>query len=172
MPGELDEHRLETLKFIKDVGLDWAGFSLAYPSKGSILYDLCIENGYIAKQSFLNGTSQSEYIIDNPDYPREHIIEQTYTMNLDVNFVHNRRMQDGQYEVAAKAFKQVLDRYSEHAFAYFYLAKAIGLSKGKTDEALFARERYLEIIRSSERWQKYNDHFSLDVSEIDGCFKA
>ena len=45
-------------------------------------------------------------------------------MNLDVNFVHNRRMQIGDYKTAAGSFEEVVERYGKHAFGHYFLAEA------------------------------------------------
>lgn len=162
MPGEKDEHRQETVEFIKQVGLDWSGFSLACPSRGSVLFNQCIEKGYIPKDIGIGDIEPNQYIIDNPDYSKEHITKQTYLMNLDVNFVHNQRMKMGDYKVAAAAFRDVLRRYPNHAFAHYFLSKALFLANENLPEAEASRLSYFKLKEQFPWWQEYIDHFGLD----------
>lgn len=161
IPGETDDNRDETIKFIKDVALDWSGFSLAIPSRGSELYRICVDNGYIKKDLAIDELNPNKYIINTPEYSPEHVIKKTYLMNLDVNFVNNYRMKHGDYETAAKAFKEVLKITPDHAFAHFYLAKA--LERIGKDPAAVNDEvgHFRTIIEENEEWKGYAQFFKI-----------
>ncbi len=168
MPGELDEHRQETLNYIKKIGFDWSSFSLAYPSLGSKLYEQCIENGYIDKDvSILTAEhTNNEYIIKNPHYDAQYIIEQTYIMNLDVNFVNNYRMKIGDYSTAKKAFEDVIRRYPKQAFANFYLAQCLEY-EGLEDEANEIYTNVLpKLLKEDNNWKKYFDYFGIELKKV------
>ena len=160
LPGEDDTHREETVKFIKEVGLDWSGFSLAVPIKGSELYKNCIENGFIEEEKSIKDLYFNKYIIKTPKYSPEYVTKKTYQMNLDVNFVNNYRMKKGDYKTASDAFKDVIARYENHAFAYYYLSKALTALKDQngTNEAF---GKYCQIIDESTEWKEYAEHFNL-----------
>jgi radical SAM superfamily enzyme YgiQ (UPF0313 family) len=72
MPGETDEHRLETKRFVEDVDLDWIGCNMATPVRGSRLYDDCIKNGWIEKQK-IEDIVDKKYIIHVPGTDPEKI---------------------------------------------------------------------------------------------------
>lgn len=120
MPGEGIKHRNETIDFLREIDLDWYGFNYATPVKGSKLYEDCVKQGWIKKKG-IQETVDKDYIIDIPGVDRTTIIEQVEWMNRDFNFYHNRRMRIGDYETAAKAFQQVIDRYEGHELAKHYL---------------------------------------------------
>jgi len=165
LPGEKDEHREETVNFIKDVGLDWSGFSLATPSRGSELYKICIENGYIPKDIGIGEMDTTKYIINTPDYSPEYVTRKSYLMNLDVNFVNNYRMQHGDYKIASDCFKDLIARYPEHAFAYYYLAQALyALNEYKSAEE--AQYSILKILEKDNSWKEYFEHFKIDPSNV------
>ena len=82
-------------------------------------------------------------------------------MNLDVNFVNNRRMRMGDYAVAARCFEDVIERYREHAFAHYFLAKAYEKIGGKDDKVGENLQRYKAIIAKDEAWRGHADHFGL-----------
>lgn len=122
MPGETDEMRDETVRFINEVGLDWAGFNPATPVRGSQLYDDCIRNGWI-KKAGIGEMEDKKYIIEVPGTPAYHVEKKIDEMNIGVNFHNNYRMKIGDYETASRCFEQVLQRYKGHYWANFYLKK-------------------------------------------------
>ena len=126
MPGEKSEHRKETSRFIKSIGIDWSGFQMAMPFKGSRLYEICIKNDWIDKQSINSIDMRAngifvKTIINIPGIDKEKVNQEVYEMNLDVNFHNNYRMKIGDYKTAARCFEEVLRRYKEHKWAKHYL---------------------------------------------------
>ena len=97
IPGEREQDRIDTAQFIKDVGLDWASFSLASPIRGTELYDTCVKNKYIPDNMKIGEYELGTYIIRAPGLSPETLPQVSYRMNLDVNFVNNRRMRMGDY---------------------------------------------------------------------------
>ena len=81
MPGENDKHRDETVKFIKEIELDWSGFSLATPSRGSELFKICIRNGYIKKNMAIDELDVNKYIINTPEYTPEYVTKLKFHRN-------------------------------------------------------------------------------------------
>ena len=144
MPGETDEDRVQTVKFIKDVGLDWAGFSDACPIRGSDLYRECIENGYIDKDAPID---MNRYMINTPEWTAEELVKMSYAMNLEVNFIDNHAMRIGDYELAMREFLAVLERDPTHAFALHGISVA-------------AAKQYVKILRENRGWQDWLVQFS------------
>jgi radical SAM superfamily enzyme YgiQ (UPF0313 family) len=163
LPGEKDEHREETLRFIKEVQLDWSGFSPATPLRGSELYDICVKNGYIKKDLKIHEIEDKKYIIRAPGLDPAHITESIYLMNLDVNFVNNYRVKAGDYQVAASCFQDVADRYANHAFAYYYLAKAQEAMNADPALVRLNRKKFCAIIAADPEWKRYADYFKLTL---------
>jgi radical SAM superfamily enzyme YgiQ (UPF0313 family) len=160
MPGETAEHRLNTVNFIKDVRLDWSQISIASPSKGSILYDECIDKGYIEDQSEFVEYGFDENIISTPEFTADHIAKVAYEINLDVNFVNNNRMKSGDYITAISYFKYLTSTYPDHAFAHYYLAQALA----RADDRAQAEKHMLEvdrIIKEDSKWKEYFSSFGL-----------
>ena len=150
IPGEREQDRIETAQFIKDVGLDWGSFSLASPIRGSELYDICVKNKYIPDNMKIGEYELGTYIIRAPGLDPETLPQKSYRINLDVNFVNNRRMRIGEYRVAARCFEDVIERYREHAFAHYFLAKAYEKIGGNEDEGR-SQSRALQRHRCEQR---------------------
>lgn len=139
LPGEREIDRLETVKVIKDAGIDWSGFSLASPVRGSELFQKARENGWVKEEDLKLGNIQgNRYILNSGkiECTTEELIEKSYFMNLDVNFVNNRSMSIGDYSTAIRCFKEVSERYPGHAFAHDYLAKCYA----NTDSIKYKKE--------------------------------
>ncbi len=161
IPGEREQDRTETLQFIKDVGLDWASFSLASPIRGTELYDICKKNKYIPEKMKIGEYELGTYIIRAPGLDPETLPTVSYRMNLDVNFVNNRRMRMGEYQVAARCFEDVIERYREHAFAHFFLAQAYEKIGGHEQKVKSNLAVYETIIAKNETWKRHADYFRL-----------
>ena len=164
IPGEEDKHRKECLKFIKEIQFDWCGFNLATPTRGSRLYTICVENGYIDKNLKIDEIQDKKYIINAPPHLiPENITKETYLMNLDVNFVNNYRMKIGDYETAAKCFQDVIDRSTNHAFAHYYLAKAQSQLNTKLSTIHDNYKKFNDIISKDKLWKYYTDYFGISI---------
>lgn len=160
MPGETDDHRKETLDYIKDIGLDWVSFSPASPVRGSLLYKECIEKGYINSNLRIGTFDMTKYIINTPEYSSSYIMEQNYLMNLDINFVNNYRMKSKDYDTAKWAFQYVSNKYPDHALAFFKLGQ-VNIELGFIEEGLKNLMTVDSILEKSEMWRKYFKHFNL-----------
>ncbi len=159
LPGEREEDRDETVRLIKELGVDWTIFHTATPFKGSRLYDICMENGYVTEAE-INNTDMKHAVINTPEMSSEYITEKTYLMNLELNFVYNYRMRIGDLETALIWLNEVVRKYPEHAFAHFYISKAFeGLNdKNKADKHF---KLFEHIVENDDDWRKYAVHFSL-----------
>jgi len=164
LPGEAEEDRDETVHFIKNVGLDWGNFNLAVPLRGSDLYNICKEKGYIDPNYRMGELGMHDYIIKTPDLDPSYIKEKRYLMNLDVNFVNNHRMKIGDYQTAILCFQDVIVRHENHAFAYFYLAKALAMLNKDPKEILFALDKVDEIIKKDNTWNNRFRYFNIDLT--------
>lgn len=164
IPGEKEEHRKETINFIREIELDWAGFNLATPMRGSELYNICIKNGYIDKNLKINEIEDKKYIINAPPHLiPEDISKKTYLMNLEINFVNNYRMKMGDYEIAAKCFQDVINRTTNHAFAYYYLAKAQSHLNVNLSTILGNYAKFHDIISKDKTWKEYAEYFGMNL---------
>lgn len=161
MPGETDEDRDETVMFIKEIGLDWAGFNAATPVVGSELYKQCVENGWINDVK-LGEMVDKQYIINAPELGLgpDKITKKIYEMNLDCNFVNNQRVKESDFRTAISAFQNILVRYPEHAFAHYYLGECFDIIQefGLSDKHY---EKAFDIFQSDGSWRDWAVHFGL-----------
>jgi radical SAM superfamily enzyme YgiQ (UPF0313 family) len=160
LPGEMDEHRLETQNMLLDVGFDWVHIFIGIPIVGSRLYDICVENGYLI-DSDMNNHIISRANIKAPGVDPEKIEEAAYMMNLKVNFVNNWNMSIGNYKKAASYFKNVVDKYKDHALGHYYLAKTY---EGMGYEQILIKKHvdaFLSSVENGKKWGRYVNQFGL-----------
>ncbi len=159
IPGEREIDRLEAVKFYLELGVDWVVINIAMPLKGSRLYDLCIEKGYINPKD-LDFINIRRSIINTPDMSASERTEMAYLMNLELNFVNNYRMRIGDYVCAISRFRDIASRNKDHAFAHYYLAEAykgVG-NKNKCSEQL---DCFYQIVNRVPKWKEYALHFGI-----------
>ena len=165
-PGETDEHREETRQFIYDMGIDWSFFNYATPLRGSELYKICKDKGWIDKKYLgIGKVDMSEYVIRSPGLDPDHITEYVYRMNLEANFVNNYRMRIGDYAKARKCFEEVLERHPNHPFALFFLANCIELSGGDPKLKDNYLGEYYKVVQKNEQWRNYANFFNLPIED-------
>jgi len=160
MPGETDDHRKETVAFIKDVGIDWSSCSSAMPLIGTPLFNECKEKGYFKNNVTILSFDTTNTFIDTPDYSHEYINEQTYLINLDVNFVNNRSMKIGDYDGAIRLFKQVTKMFYNQAFAHYYLSECYR-KQGNISESDKEMGVYKTLIKTNPEWNRWSVAFGL-----------
>lgn len=160
LPGELEVHREETMQMILKTGFDWVYFNLAVPVVGSRLYTICKENGYLINDDF-GEHNTLKCNIRTPDIDPEYMEEKAYLMNLEANFVRNHNLATGEYKKASSYFQNIARTYPDHAFAHYYLAKALdGL--GENGETITRhRDKFEELIHTNSMWAKYANFFNL-----------
>ena len=163
LPGETRAERRETRDVILEWGLDWASFNYATPLRGSELFRMCRENKWIEDKYLpIGAIDMTEYVIRAPGMDPDEIREFVFDVNLDVNFVHNRRMRVGDYGVARNAFSELTERHPGQAFAHYYL--------GQCEEALgrsgaTSMKRFMDILAVSEPWRCAADKFGLETGD-------
>ncbi len=160
LPGELEEHREETMRLIHEVGFDWSYFFLALPIAGSRLYELCRDKGYLVSSDF-SGHITTRCNIRTPDMDPQYMEEKVYLMNLDANFINNYNFRTGAYEKALPYFKSVVKRYPDHAFAHYCYAKTLERICNENREARFHFNRFDQLLTNSVVWDRYARYFNI-----------
>jgi anaerobic magnesium-protoporphyrin IX monomethyl ester cyclase len=160
LPGEMDEHRLETQNMLLDVGFDWVHIFIGIPIVGSRLYDICVEKGYLMSSDMKNHII-SRANIKAPGVDPVKIEESAYQMNLMVNFLNNWNMSQGRYEKAASYFENVAEKYPDHAFAHYFLAKAYEHMDYDKELVRKHADAFRHSAENNEKWEVYARHFGL-----------
>jgi hopanoid biosynthesis associated radical SAM protein HpnJ len=73
LPGETKETIRETIQFAKDMDLNSIQASLASPYPGTEFYDLCMENGWISSDNFIDDTGHQKCVINYPNLSNSEI---------------------------------------------------------------------------------------------------
>jgi anaerobic magnesium-protoporphyrin IX monomethyl ester cyclase len=161
LPGETRAEREETRDVILDWGLDWASFNYATPLRGSELFRQCKANGWIEERYLpIGAIDMTKYVIRAPGIDPAEIESFVFNANLDVNFVHNRNMRIGNFEVARRTFKELVERHPGQAFAHYFLARCDDLLAG---DGSASYRRYEQIVAESPVWREAAERFGLEI---------
>lgn len=156
-PGEKEEHREESRRFLETSGFDWYSIVCATPIKGSRLYDMCVKNHYIEEDVRAESGFYCS-VIRTEDFTPEEITRKAYLLNLHLNFIHNCNYENGNYKTAYKYFRYVTQKFPFHAIAFYMLAKTeheLGMPNWEQH-----MERFQELSKTGE-WKEYAEHFHL-----------
>lgn len=155
-PNETIDDINEALDYLRTAEFHWATISNLIPISGSEIHHKIVHE---------NGT---EYNLDTANVFMAHYANQEtvqymlgdikYTMNLDINFVHNPYMRMGEYELAAERFKAILVSIPDHAFAHYFLSKCYEKINGDYETEYL---KFVEIVNKDIFWRKYAERFNL-----------
>jgi anaerobic magnesium-protoporphyrin IX monomethyl ester cyclase len=174
LPGERPDERYFNREFILENSIDWAFFNLATPLRGSELFNQSVEKGWVdPKFKKLGSVDMTDYVITGaPGMNGERIKRDLLLMNLDVNFVNNRRMAIGDFETARLSFEEVLSRHSEQPFAHFYLAKSLeGLRITEFETKIaYHMSEYRRIVDTDILWKDVACYLGLETGSTSKNF--
>ena len=170
LPGETDDERQETRQFILDTGFDWAFFNYATPLRGSALFEQCKREGWLAPEhQRIGAIDMSDYVIRAPGIDKEALKRFMFDLNLEANFVKNHNLRDGNYELAATTFKEVVNRHEAQPFAHYFLAEAYtGMGPDYQRQAAAHYRRFLEIVGDDAEWAGHAERYGLDLGRTIG----
>ncbi len=155
-PDETIADTDEALAYLRQAEYHWATISNFVPISGSELYGRIIKDSGVHYDMDCANVFEARYA--NPETVAHMLGDIKYTMNLDINFVHNPYMRMGRHDLAAERFESVLRSYPGHAFALYYLAKCRErLGMDGTGEY----DRFRELTGGNSMWKKYAEHFCL-----------
>ena len=106
----------------------------------------------------------TKYVIRAPGIDPAEIENFVFNVNLDVNFVHNRNMRIGNFEVARRAFKELVERHPGQAFAHYFLARCDDLLVGDGGASY---RRYEQIVAEFPVWREAAERFGLEIEHDD-----
>lgn len=156
-PDETVEDVQEALDYLRQAEFHWATISSLIPISGSAIHKQIIDKMGIPYKMDVANVFMAHYA--NPETAAYMLGDIKYTMNLDINFVHNPYMRMGRYDLAAKRFSAILRSVPDHAFAHYYLSKCYEKISGDIEGEFAA---YRKIISEDPFWDKYADYFKLE----------
>ena len=160
LPGETKQDIEDARLFLRSLTPNWFRISIATPLAGSEMLEICIDNDYL-RGDYLS-CDFKKAIIETADFTPEYIVEKTYELNLELNFVANSDFRLGHYSVALKGFENTIRVKNDHALAHYCAAqccKKLHLDSQYQDH----KQIYCQIIAESEYWANYARHFKLAV---------
>lgn len=161
MPGETKRDLDEGRKNLRTVATNWFNIACASPIVGSEMHDIAKKENFIEQETL--GADFRTAVVSTKDFTTDYIQQYQYRMNLELNFVFNNDIAEGEYELALQGFSNVIRLRSDHAFAHFFAAKCY---EGLGDESNAGKHR-VEYFKYSttEFWAPWIEFFGLPVTE-------
>lgn len=120
MPGETMADIEDTRQFLKTINGDWFRVFIATPIPGSDMYLECVDNNYFAVSPLKANYKRA--VVRTGDWSAEDIQRISYSLNIELNFVHNANMRLGRYDVALASFEKVVSTRPDHAIAHYFMS--------------------------------------------------
>lgn len=156
-PDETPEDIDDALRYLRKARYHWATISNLIPISGSEVYDQIVTENGVEYDIDSANVFTARYA--NPETVEYMLGDIKYTVNLDINFVHNPYMRMGEHALAAERFRSLIRTYPDHAFAHYYLAKCyerMGIDPAGEYAA------YKKVVARQLFWAKYAVHFGLN----------
>ena len=168
-PKETKEIMDESANYMRTLNVDWYNLCLANSLPGTDMSTQFEEMGGIKKDdedhwemsntyAYLSKSAlNNEALVLSPEEMKDFI----YSLNLELNFVNNYNLREGLYKRAIHLFKEVVDVFPPHVFAWMSLYEAYkGLDD--VDNCNFAFKKVLAIINDSEQsWKMFDRYRNL-----------
>lgn len=156
-PDETPQDIRDALNYLRQAEFHWATISSLIPISGSEIHKQIVNVRGVSYNMDTANVFMAHYA--NPETVEYMLGDIKYTMNLDINFVHNPYMRMGRYDLAAKRFEAILRSVPDHAFAHYYLSKCYEKISGDVEGEFAA---YRKIISEDPFWGKYANYFQLE----------
>lgn len=161
-PHETKEQMLETIGYAKELGADWSLFNIAVPLIGSEMYDQFVLMGCIQNEiDIWSEAFYQERVFDTPEVTAVELKKIAYRANLEVNFINNINLMNGNFNRALELFNDIVTTYPFHIIGWYCVAKCYdGL--GNMEQVLQINKKIRVLIESDERASEmFNNHKDL-----------
>jgi radical SAM superfamily enzyme YgiQ (UPF0313 family) len=172
-PNEKRGHVQETINYIKTLDADWNAIFVATPILGSEMFEQFHAMGVFdfETRNWEKNFIQREF--DAGDFTAEELVELAYQTNLEVNFIRNRQMRLGDWELALAVFNDVINLHSYHVIAHYQ--KLLCLERlGRHEEARSCLMHIHHIVTTlkspAEMLRKYGDMVPDLIGRLRGEF--
>lgn len=158
-PDETKEYLTKTVEYAKSLNSDWSVFSIATPLVGSEMYEQFIDMGciYDDADSWSN-FSYHERHFDTEKITAEELNEFVYGANLEVNFINNPNIINGNFNKAIDILTDIVIHYPFHIMGWYCIMRCYkGLGNEKKVKELSDKIDKLikSDFRSAEMFSKY-----------------
>jgi len=159
-PNEKMEHIQETIDFAKALSADWKLFFVASPLLGSEMFDQFYAMGVLDFNTRNWERTYWDRGFDTKDFKAREVVEIAYRANLEANFLHNRQMRLGNWELALGVFTDVANRHPFHIIAQYQILLCLE-NLGRHEEASLCLKNIHHLVTtvdaSAEMLRKYGD---------------
>lgn len=159
-PNETKEMMNESADYMRALNADWNVIFTAIPFVGTELHDQFVQKGILKKydEELWELSHYGERSFDTDTYRADELIDFSYRLNLELNFVNNYNLRIHNYSRALGTFKELVELYPYHVFGLIALSRAY---MGLNDMDNFAKveERILKAITENGAGKKMYEQY-------------
>lgn len=160
-PNETKEQMLETIDYAKKLKSDWCTFHIAAPLRGTEMYKQFVDMGYIKDEVSTWSTAFfQERSFDTPEISADGLKELFYRANLEVNFLNNPNLLDGNYDKALWIYKDIVKSYPFHVIGWYCIMlcyEAIGDINNRNNVLANIVDLIKTDLRARQLYKTYSD---------------
>ncbi|MFH0822742.1 MAG: radical SAM protein [Pseudomonadota bacterium] len=160
-PGETDEQMRQTIRYAAELGADWNVPHIAVPLVGSEMYDQFVAMGVVRDHpDTWAGTVFDERSFDTPEISGAALTDLVYRANLELNFLRNVNMVEGNFHTAIELFEDILTKHPFHVVAAYCIIECyrrLGDTEGMERAESRLRELRRKDVRAARMYEKYRD---------------
>ena len=162
LPGETKQDIEDAISFLKKIPVSWYYIYIASPLAGSEMFDICKTHGYLGEGYY--ETDFKKACVSTEDFSAEYILQKSYEMNLELNFVNNSDYRLGNYEIALKRFLQVIELAENHFWAN-YMCALCYKKMGNIEKYSKYFDKSMKIAENDSQQKRYYDLFCAQLKE-------
>lgn len=159
-PNETKEMMNESADYMRALNADWNVIFTAIPFVGTELHNQFVQKGILKKydEELWELSHYGERSFDTDTCTAEELIDFTYRLNLEVNFINNYNLRTNNYKRALSTFKELVGFYPYHVFGLIALWQAY---KGLNDMDNCAKvdERIHKVIAENEAGRRMYERY-------------
>lgn len=161
-PDETKEMMNESANYMRALNADWNVIFTAIPFVGTELHNQFVQKGILKKydEELWELSHYGDRSFDTDTCTADELIDFTYRLNLELNFINNYNLRTYNYERALGTFKELVGLYPYHVFGLIALYQAY---KGLNDMDNCAKvdERIHKVVTENEAgrrmYERYRD---------------
>lgn len=151
LPGETRQDIEEARLNLRTIPANWYHVVCASPVVGSEIHKIASEKGYISGNVL--GADYRTAVINTPDFSADYIQDMQYVFNLELNFLYNSDLRQGNLDMAERGFRNVLNLRPDHLMANLCLSY-IHAKRGNEDMAAEHLAR-CHMYQTAGGWEKF-----------------
>tara|TARA_B100000315_G_scaffold260430_1_gene321742 strand:+ start:3065 stop:4933 length:1869 start_codon:yes stop_codon:yes gene_type:complete len=163
-PDETVEMINNSKEFAKELGVDWIAVNTPVPIYGSEFYEEVV-NKKLISEDYYAGKVYTQSYFETPNFTAEELNKLAYDFNIEVNFLYNINIRQGNYEKILPRYRDICTRFPTHIISWVCLYYIYG-KQGDLENQQKAFKQIEEQYNHSETLDGVVESWSLGNGKL------